>query len=75
MAADSAPHAEVTVGNNVNLSLSGDDDATLTKYFEGLSAGGTVTQPLETAPWGDKFGMLTDKFGINWLVNVTAAKA
>jgi PhnB protein len=74
MAADSAPHSEVTVGNNVNLSLSGDDDATLSKYFEGLSAGGTVTQPLETAPWGDKFGMLTDKFGINWLVNITGAK-
>jgi PhnB protein len=63
------------VGNNVNLSLSGDDDATLSQYFEALSVGGTISQPLAVAPWGDKFGMLTDKFGINWLVNVTAAKA
>jgi PhnB protein len=71
MAADSAPHAEVKVGNNINLSLSGDDDSTLSNYFTALSEGGTVTQPLVTAPWGDKFGMVVDKFGINWFVNIT----
>jgi PhnB protein len=71
MAADSAPHAEVKVGNNINLSLSGDDDSTLSNYFMALSEGGTVTQPHVTAPWGDKFGMVIDKFGINWFVNIT----
>ena len=46
----------------------------LRKYFEGLSAGGTVSEPLVKAPWGDEFGMLTDKFGIHWLVNIVSAE-
>jgi len=33
-----------------------------------------VNYPLEKAPWGDTFGMLTDQFGINWMVNITAQK-
>jgi PhnB protein len=40
-----------------------------------LSAGGAVTMPLEKAAWGDTFGMVTDKFGISWLVNITATKS
>lgn len=54
---------------NVSCSLSGDDVDPLTKYWEGLSAGGTVTAPFGQAPWGDWFGMCIDKFGISWLVN------
>jgi PhnB protein len=46
----------------------------LTGYFNGLSVGGTITQPLVMANWGDTFGMLVDKFGITWLVNISAAK-
>lgn len=57
-------------GTNVSISLSGDDEQQLREYFEKLSAGGTVGQPLETAPWGDTFGMFTDRFGIGWLVNI-----
>lgn len=75
MVADSAPNGGVTMGTNVSISLSGEDEATLTKYFEGLSEGATITQPLSKAPWGDTFGMLTDKFGIAWLVNISAPKA
>ena len=41
-------------------------------YWEKLSEGGRVTLPFEKAPWGDTFGMCTDKFGVNWMVNVTA---
>jgi len=52
------------------VSLSGDDDATLRQWWDGLSAGGSVTVPLEMAPWGDSFGMFTDKYGIDWLVNI-----
>lgn len=70
MAADSAPHADIQTGNNISLSLSGDDEATLTKYYEALAEGGTIAEPLTTAPWGDKFGMVVDKYGINWLVNI-----
>jgi PhnB protein len=40
-----------------------------------LSAGGAVAMPLEKAPWGDTFGMCTDKFGINWMVNISGQQA
>jgi PhnB protein len=57
------------------MSLSGDNDAELSGYFEKLSDGGTIREPLRAAPWGDKFGMLTDQFGIEWLVNIAGPKA
>jgi PhnB protein len=74
MASDTPARMEYRPGTNISLSLSGENKAELTAYFEKLSAGGTVTQPLEDSPWGDIFGMLTDKFGIGWLVNITAPK-
>ena len=52
------------VAPNGSVSLSGDDEPTLRSWWEGLSAGGTVTLPLEQAPWGDYFGQLTDAFGV-----------
>jgi len=55
------------------VSLSGDDEASLKSSWDKLSAGGTVTMPLEKAPWGDSFGMLTDKFGVSWMVNIAGA--
>ena len=75
MVADAPPEmVQVTMGNNVSVSLSGvaEDADALRGYFAGLAEGGTVPQPLEPAPWGDEFGMLVDKFGINWLVNISA---
>jgi PhnB protein len=57
---------------NGAVSLSGDDEAELRGYWDKLSAGATIPQPLETAPWGATFGMLTDKFGVMWLVNISA---
>jgi PhnB protein len=73
MASDTAEHVEYRPGTNVSMSLSGDDDQTLRGYFDKLAAGGTVAQPLTQAPWGDTFGMCTDRFGIQWLVNISAA--
>ncbi len=72
MGSDTPSHMEYRPGTNVSLSLSGDDEATLRGYFEKLSDGGSVTMPLEKAPWGDLFGMCTDRFGTQWLVNVSA---
>jgi PhnB protein len=71
MAADTPKGMDYTPGNNYSMSLSGDDDATLQGYFDKLSEGGSVAMPLEKAPWGDRFGMVTDKFGVQWLVNIT----
>jgi PhnB protein len=72
MAADTPSSMEHRQGTNMSMSLSGDNDAELSGYFEKLSDGGTVNEPLKAAPWGDKFGMLTDKFGVDWMVNISA---
>jgi len=56
--------------SNGTISLSGDDDADLRGYWDKLADGGQVTMPLEKQVWGDEFGMVTDRFGISWLVNV-----
>lgn len=74
MASDTPARMEYKSGNNVSLSLSGDDEPTLRGYFEKLSAGGTVTMPLEKALWGDVFGMCADRFGTQWLVNISMPK-
>ncbi len=75
MASDTPNRMEYTPGARISLSLSGDNDEELTGYFEKLSAGGTIEQPLTAAQWGDKFGMFKDKFEIRWMVNITAKKA
>jgi PhnB protein len=58
---------------NGSISLSGDDEPTLSGWFQKLGEGGSVTVPLEKAPWGDSFGMLTDRFGVDWMVNISGA--
>jgi PhnB protein len=70
MAADTPNSMEHHPGNNVSISLSGEDEKELRGYWDGLSAGGTVMMPLEKAPWGDTFGMCVDRFGIAWMVNI-----
>jgi len=59
-------------GNNFSLSLHPDSKEVADKLFANLSAGGTVTVPMSKAPWGDYFGMFTDKFGIKWMINKAA---
>ena len=75
MGADTPPGMEHTPGNNISISLSGDDDAELRGYWDALSAGGTVVMPLEKQMWGDEFGMCVDRFGITWLVNIGQPQA
>jgi PhnB protein len=70
MGADTPSSMPMETGSSVSMSLSGDDEAELSGYFHKLAEGGTITEPLEKAPWGDTFGMLTDRFGVNWLVNI-----
>ena len=57
-----------TTGDNYAIAISTDSKEEATRLFNGLSAGGEVTMPLEEAFWGSYFGMLTDKFGIQWMV-------
>jgi len=75
MASDTPNRMEYRPGTNMSMSLSGDNEAELKTYFEKLSAGGTVTMPLEKVIWGDSFGMCIDKFGVQWLVNIAGQKS
>ncbi|MDE9366892.1 VOC family protein [Luteipulveratus sp. YIM 133132] len=70
MAADTPQGMEHKPGDNISISLSGDDADNLRGWFEKLADGGRVTMPLEKQIWGDEFGMLVDRFGIAWLVNI-----
>jgi PhnB protein len=61
-------------GNNFSISLSADSKEMADKFFNGLSKGGTVVMPMNKTFWSDYFGMLTDQFGINWMVDVGTPK-
>jgi PhnB protein len=73
MGSDTPNAMDYTPGNNYSVSLSGDDEPVLRDYWDKLSDGGTITVPLNTAPWGDTFGMCVDKFGVAWLVNIAGS--
>ncbi len=70
MAADAAPGMQLKPAGNITISLSGDDAGDLSRWFDGLAEGGTVLMPLEKQMWGDVYGMVTDKFGVDWMANI-----
>jgi PhnB protein len=55
-----------------SLTLEGPDAPRLSAYFEHLSQGGQITSPLQPQFWGATFGMLTDRYGIHWMISITA---
>ena len=73
MASDAPPGMPLEQGSSMSISLSGDDADELRGHFEKLAVGGTVTVPLEKQMWGDEFGMVTDRFGVAWLVNIAGS--
>ena len=73
MASDAPASMPTPTESNISVSLSGDDEDLLTSCWNGLADGATVIEPLTRAPWGDTFGMLTDRFGVTWLVNITGS--
>jgi PhnB protein len=75
MGADVTSDMEYHAPAGFSVSLSGDDGDQLRGYFEKLSAGGTVTMPLQKQVWGDEFGMCVDRFGVSWLVNISQPAA
>ena len=75
MASDSTRPGDEVVRGGMNLVLWGTDEQALRGYFDALAAEGTVSQPLEKQMWGDMYGDLTDKFGINWGFNVGVGSA
>ena len=75
MASDTPPGMPHNPGDNITISLSGDDGDLLRGYWDALSGSGTVSMPLEKQMWGDEFGMCTDRFGVDWMVNIGQAQA
>jgi len=75
MASDTPPGMSHNPGDNITISLSGEDASQLHDYWEQLSASGTVSMPLEKQMWGDEFGSCVDRFGIPWMVNITQPQA
>ena len=59
----------------IELSLSGSDEDAMTAAFNALATGGAVRMPLERQFWGATFGSLTDRFGVDWMVNVWPPRA
>lgn len=75
MASDGMTDRGVKFGENISLSLMGSDEARLREAFRRLSDGGNVTMPLAKQFWGDTYGQLTDKYGVHWMVNISAPPA
>lgn len=70
MGSDSPAHmGNVTVGTNFSIAVAAESEADADKLFNGLAAGGEATMPLAKQFWGSYFGMLTDKFGVAWMVS------
>lgn len=74
MGSDTPNSMEYSTPQGFSVSLSGTDEAELRGYWDKLAEGGTVLQPLVEAPWGDTFGMCTDRFGIGWMVNIAGGQ-
>jgi PhnB protein len=68
MASDTEEASERSA--KVELTLGGTDEAELRKIFDSLAEGGGVTTPLEKQFWGDIYGKLTDRFGVDWSMNI-----
>lgn len=75
MASDSMPGQDAPDCSNISMSLGTDDIEATNRTFAALSEGGRVNMPLENTFWGARFGMLTDKFGINWMINCELPKS
>jgi PhnB protein len=69
MASDGMPSSEEDEVRRVSMCLSTTDLAEAERVFAKLGSGGEVTMPLQDTFWGSKFGMLTDKFGVHWMMN------
>ncbi|MBN6776982.1 hypothetical protein JRG19_00240 [Pseudoclavibacter alba] len=72
MAADSMPGIgpDTIFGNNISLAFTGPEEDLFRGWFDTLADGGQVVMPFEQQVWGDLYGALVDKFGMNWMFNI-----
>ncbi|WP_299079777.1 VOC family protein [uncultured Paraglaciecola sp.] len=70
MATDGQGEDGVNLGNNIHLNLQMDSTEEQIELFDKLAVGGSIVMPLQQTFWNARFGMLTDKFGVQWMLNV-----
>ena len=73
MCDDPRPGAD-TAGGNISLAIGLNDPERAKQLFANLAKGGTVVMPIEKTYWAEAFGMVTDQFGIKWMINCDAPK-
>lgn len=69
MASDGKPGSPHIAGNNISLNVNFKSESEQDEIFGKLSESGNITMSLEDTFWGSRFGMITDKFGIQWMLN------
>ncbi len=74
MASDTQPGMPFTPGDNFSISVQCESSAEIDRFFNALSEGGRITMPIQDTFWNARFGMLTDKFGVNWMFNYELPK-
>lgn len=70
MASDTPQGVPYDGAGGHSISISGDEEEDLTEWWEALSEGGTIVLPLSEPDWGGLFGMLTDRFGVKWMISI-----
>ena len=74
MASDTMPGSNFVQGTNFSISIDCQSAEETDRLFNAFSENGKITMPLQDAFWGARFGMLRDKFGINWMFNFEKPK-
>ena len=74
MASDRPPGQPASAGNNVSLAVGIDEPTQADAMFAKMAEGGSITMPIQETFWATRFGMVTDKFGINWMFNCELKK-
>ena len=71
MASDIPPEMHYEQGNNFSISVQCQSAEEIEQLYAALGEGGKATMPSQDVPWGARFGILTDKFGLRWIFNFT----
>jgi PhnB protein len=74
MASDTPPGSSVRAGNNFSVSVDCETLEEIERVFSALGKGGQVRMPLGNMPWGARFGMLADQFGVQWMIHYELSK-
>ena len=74
MASDCMPDQPAVNGTSITISVNCESEESINKFYAALAKGGKETMPLADTFWGARFGMLTDKFGMQWMFNFDKPK-